>query len=180
MKLIILDRDGVINKDRDDYVKSPEEWIALPGSLEAIAKLNQAGFQIVVATNQSGVGRRLFDLATLEAIHHKMQSQLAEVGGHIDRIYFCLHTSEDHCDCRKPKSGLFKQIAMDFGADLSQAYAVGDSFRDIQAASAVGCQTFLVKTGNGERTLAAHASELQNTSILNNLSEVVAQLIMDK
>lgn len=179
MKLIILDRDGVINQDRDDFVKSPEEWIAVPGSLEAIVKLNQAGFKVVVATNQSGIARGLFSLKVLASIHKKMQQQLAKLGGQLDGIYFCPHGPDDHCDCRKPKAGLFKQIARDFQCDLRQAYAVGDSLRDIQAAKSVGCEAFLVRTGKGERALASDTDQLQNVEIFTNLFHVVEKLLKD-
>jgi D-glycero-D-manno-heptose 1,7-bisphosphate phosphatase len=147
MKLIILDRDGTINQDRDDYVKSPDEWVPLPGALEAIAKLNQAGWHVVVATNQSGIGRGLYGVAELNAMHAKMNQLLAEVGGRVDAVFFCPHTPQDACDCRKPLPGLFRQIGERFGADLPQAHAVGDTLRDMQAAHAAGCKTHLVRTG---------------------------------
>lgn len=152
--MIILDRDGVINYDREDFVKSPEEWIPIPNSLEAIAKLNQAGFKVVVATNQSGIARGLFDINALNAIHQKMSDCLSLVGGFIDRIYFCPHHPQDDCPCRKPKPGMLKQIAQDYKINLTQeAISVGDSWRDIQAAQAMSCSAVLVKTGNGEKTL---------------------------
>lgn len=150
MKLIILDRDGVINYDSDEYIKSPDEWAPIPGSLEAIARLNRAGYTVVVATNQSGVGQGLFDLNTLQKIHEKMQQEVARVGGKIDEIFFCPHTPGDHCDCRKPKPGLLLEIAKKFHHDLKNVPAVGDSLRDIEAAQAVGAQPVLVRTGKGE------------------------------
>lgn len=176
-KLIILDRDGVINEDRDDFVKSPEEWIAIPGSLEAIAQLNQAGYQVVVATNQSGVARELFTLGVLGAIHEKMQKLLSVAGGEIAHIYFCPHGPDDGCDCRKPKAGLFQQIANDYEGDLAGVPAVGDSLRDIQASQVLGCQPYLVRTGKGERTLAASKEALQNVPIFNSLLDVVHHLL---
>lgn len=146
-KLLILDRDGTINHDRDDYVKSPQEWEPLPGALEAIARLNHAGWHVVVATNQSGLGRGLFDMAALNAMHEKMHQQLAAVGGRIDAIFFCPHTPEDRCACRKPLPGLFEQIGERMGLSLQGVPAVGDSLRDLSAAISAGCQPHLVLTG---------------------------------
>jgi D-glycero-D-manno-heptose 1,7-bisphosphate phosphatase len=153
MKLVILDRDGVINHDSDQYIKSPDEWRPIPGSLAAIARLNQAGYRVVVATNQSGVGRGLFETDTLLAIHDKMLKALTQVGGRVDAIFFCPHTNDDKCDCRKPKPGLFKEIAGRFNADLTGVPAIGDSLRDLQAAVAVGAQPMLVLTGKGRKTV---------------------------
>jgi D-glycero-D-manno-heptose 1,7-bisphosphate phosphatase len=153
MKLIILDRDGVINEDSPDYIKLPDEWHPITGSLEAIAKLNQAGYTVVVATNQSGIGRGYFSLETLQKIHQKMHQELKKVGGKIDKIYFCPHTPDDNCDCRKPKTGLFKQIAQDYKIDLKDAINIGDTLRDIQAGEAFGCRNILVLTGKGKKTL---------------------------
>lgn len=147
MKLVILDRDGTINEDRDDYVKSPEEWRPLPGALEAIARLNHAGWHVVLATNQSGLGRGLFEMSTLNQMHIKLTQQLGQHGGRIDAIFFCPHAPEDNCHCRKPLPGLFEQIGSRYGVDLSQVPAVGDTLRDLQAASAVGCKPHLVRTG---------------------------------
>lgn len=152
MKLIILDRDGVINVDSALYIKSPAEWKPIEGSLEAIARLNQAGYRVVVATNQSGIGRGLFDMDTLNAMHEKMHKSLAAVGGKIDAIFYCPHTADDQCACRKPKPGMFTRIAQVYNQDLKGVPAVGDSLRDLQAASAVGCATMLVRTGKGEKT----------------------------
>jgi len=149
-KIIILDRDGTINRDSDDYIKSPEEWQPLPGALEAIARLSQAGWHVVIASNQSGLGRGLFDVATLNQIHDKMNKMLSAAGGRIDAIFYCPHVPQDHCNCRKPLSGLFEQIGDRFGAQLDQINAVGDSLRDAQAAAAVGCRTHLVCTGKNE------------------------------
>ncbi len=152
MKLIILDRDGVINFDSDQYIKSPDEWRPIPGSLEAIARLTQWGWRIVVATNQSGVGRGLFVMDTLSAIHEKMSRAVAQAGGRIDAIFFCPHTNADKCTCRKPKPGMFKEIAMRYNVDLAGVPAVGDSLRDLKAAAAVGAQPILVLTGKGQKT----------------------------
>ena len=148
-KLVILYRDGTINQDSDDYIKAPEEWIPLPGALEAIARLNHAGWQVVVASNQSGLGRGLFDMATLNAMHAKMNKLLSTVGGRIDAVFFCPHGPEDKCPCRKPLPGLFEQIGERLGMDLKGTHVVGDSLRDLQAGVAVGCTPHLVHTGKG-------------------------------
>ena len=148
-KLVILDRDGTINQDSDDFIKSPEEWIPLPGALEAIARLNHAGWQVVVASNQSGLGRGLFDMATLTAMHAKMNKHLSAVGGRIDAVFFCPHGPEDKCQCRKPLPGLFEQIGERLGMDLKGTHVVGDSLRDMLAGVAVGCTPHLVHTGKG-------------------------------
>ena len=153
MKLVILDRDGVINHDSDQFIKSPDEWRPLPGSLEAIARLTQWGYRVVVATNQSGVGRGLFETDTLIAIHDKMLKALTQVGGRIDAIFFCPHTNADNCDCRKPKPGLFKEIAGRYNVDMTGVPAIGDSLRDLQVAAAVGAQPMLVLTGKGRKTV---------------------------
>jgi D-glycero-D-manno-heptose 1,7-bisphosphate phosphatase len=154
MKLVILDRDGVINYDSDQYIKSPEEWRPIPGSLEAIARLNQWGFKVVVATNQSGVGQGLFEMDTLNAIHEKMFKSVAQAGGRIDAVFFCPHTNADNCTCRKPKAGLLEDIARRYNADLTGVPSIGDSLRDLQAALTVGAQPILVLTGKGEKTKA--------------------------
>lgn len=150
MKLVILDRDGTINTDSDDFVKSAEEWQPLPGSLEAIAKLNHSGWHVVIASNQSGLGRGLFDMSALNAMHAKMAKKLSALGGKVDAIFFCPHAPEDNCTCRKPLPGLYEQIGERYNVDLSQVPAVGDSLRDAQAAHAAGCPTHLVLTGKGE------------------------------
>ena len=155
MKLIILDRDGLINYESPDFIKNPDEWKPLPGSLEAIAQLNQHGFRVVVATNQSGVGRGLFDMATLNAIHDKMHKALGHVGGRIDAVFYCPHAQEADCACRKPKAGLLEDIAHRFNTELTRVPCVGDSLRDLQAAHAVSAQPILVLTGKGAQTAAA-------------------------
>ena len=152
MKLIILDRDGVINADSEQFIKSPDEWKPIPGSLEAIARLNQWGWRVVVASNQSGVGRGLFGMDTLNAINDKMVRSLAQVGGRLDAIFFCPHAADSTCDCRKPKPGLFQQIAERFNVDLTGVPCVGDSLRDLQAGVSMGCEPYLVLTGKGMKT----------------------------
>jgi D-glycero-D-manno-heptose 1,7-bisphosphate phosphatase len=155
MKLVILDRDGVINHDSPEFIKSPAEWIPIPGSLEAIARLNQAGYRVVVASNQSGIARELFDITTLNAIHQKMHTAAQLVGADIDAIFFCPHAAIDNCDCRKPKAGMFEEISKRFKLSLKGVPTVGDSLRDLQAAVAVGFRPHLVLTGKGKKTLAA-------------------------
>ncbi len=147
--LIILDRDGVINEDSADYIKSPDEWQAIPGSLAAIATLCRAGYTVAIATNQSGLGRQYYDATTLHRIHQKMQAQVQAQGGFIDAIFYCPHIPSDNCFCRKPKPGLLHQIAQHYNCSLNQIPFVGDSARDIEAAIAVNCIPILVKTGKG-------------------------------
>ena len=151
MKLVILDRDGTINSDSDDFVKTPEEWLPLPGALEAIARLSHAGWHVVVASNQSGLGRGLFDVGTLNAMHAKMLKMLALQGGRMDAVFYCPHTAEDNCPCRKPKPGLFEQIGLRFGVPLKGVPTVGDSLRDVLAGAAAGCEPHLVLTGKSEK-----------------------------
>jgi D-glycero-D-manno-heptose 1,7-bisphosphate phosphatase len=154
VKLIILDRDGVINYDSDQFIKSPQEWRPIEGSMEAIALLNQWGWRVVVATNQSGVGRGLFDMDTLAAIHDKMHRTVAQAGGRIDAIFFCPHAADSKCACRKPKPGMLLEIAERFNVDLNDVPVVGDSLRDLQSAVAAGAQPVLVRTGKGAKTEA--------------------------
>ena len=175
-KLIILDRDGVVNYDSDQFIKSPAEWKPIPGSLEAIARLNQAGFKVVLATNQSGVGRGLFDMAMLNAIHDKMHKALAQVGARIDACFFCPHAADSDCGCRKPKPGMFHEIGVRFSMSLAGVPCIGDSLRDLQAAAAVGCQPILVLTGKGMLT-QAHGGLPENTLVFNDLSEAVRHVI---
>lgn len=179
MKLIILDRDGVINFDSNDYIKSPEEWMPIPGSLEAIAALNKANFRVIVATNQSGVSRGLFTEQTLAAIHAKMMAMLHTAGGHIDKIFYCPHAPIDQCNCRKPKTGLFEIIANTYQISLKSVPAIGDSLRDIHAAQAAGCKPILVKTGKGMQTLAMNP-ELNNILVFNNLAAAVNSILTVK
>jgi D-glycero-D-manno-heptose 1,7-bisphosphate phosphatase len=175
-KLIILDRDGVINHDSDQYIKSPDEWIPLPGSLEAIAQLSHNGYRVVVATNQSGVGRGLFDMATLNAMHDKLHKLVQTAGGKIDAIFFCAHTNEDNCDCRKPKPGMFEQISLRYGRSLNDVPCVGDSLRDLEAGTALGCQPYLVQTGKGKKT-EAKGGLPAGTQVFADLSAVVRHLL---
>ena len=174
-KLIILDRDGVINYKSENYIKNSDEWVPIPGSLEAIACLNKADYQVVVATNQSGVGRGYYSLDTLGMIHKKMQRELVKVGGYINRIYFCPHTPERKCRCRKPQPGLLYSIANDFPESFSSATLIGDSLWDIQAGQAAGCRVALVRTGNGEKTIAA-GKGLEGISIYEDLQDFVNHL----
>lgn len=150
MKLLILDRDGTLNRSRDDYVASADEWEALPGALEAVARLNQGGWRVVIATNQSGIGRGTFDMASLNAIHGKMHRQLAAAGGRVEAVFFCPHAPEDACNCRKPAPGLFQQIGERFGVPLAEVPAAGNALRHVQAAAAAGCPTHLLMTGKSE------------------------------
>ncbi len=172
MKLVILDRDGVINFDSPNYIKSPAEWKAIPGSPEAIARLNQAGYRVVVATNQSGVGRALFDMDTLNAIH----KTVAAAGGRIDAVFFCPHPADSSCDCRKPKPGMFERIAACYNIDLTSVPAVGDSLRDLQAAATAGALPMLVLTGKGEKTLA-DGDLPEDTLVFKDLAAAVDDLI---
>lgn len=177
MKLIILDRDGVINHDSEQFIKSPEEWKPIDGSLEAIARLNQWGWRVVVASNQSGIGRGLFGMDTLNAINNKMVKSLADVGGRLDAIFFCPHPADSTCDCRKPKPGMFVQIAERFSVDLNGVPVVGDSLRDLQAGVAVGCIPYLVLTGKGRNT-KDDPDLPPNTLIYPDLATVVADLVV--
>ena len=174
MKLIVLDRDGVINHDSDAFIRSPDEWRPIPGSLEAIARLGDAGYRIVVATNQSGVARGLFDVATLGAIHAKMHRAVADVGGRIDAIFFCPHGPDEGCTCRKPQPGLFREILARFDAS-GTVHAVGDRLRDLQAAHAAGCRPILVLTGHGRATLAAGGLP-RDTVVRVDLAAVATEL----
>jgi len=178
MKLVILDRDGVINQDSDDYIKSPQEFVPIAGSLEAIARLKQAGYLVVVATNQSGIGRGLFDLETLDAMHDKLRKMLAEVGGSIDGVFFCPHAPNEGCECRKPRPGLLLQISKQFDMPLADVPAIGDSLRDLESAQAVGARPILVRTGKGERTLAK-GEGLDGVPVYHNLCEAVDALLKE-
>jgi D-glycero-D-manno-heptose 1,7-bisphosphate phosphatase len=179
MKLVILDRDGVINYDSDEYIKTLDEFIPLPGSLEAIARLHQAGYIVVVATNQSGIARGYFSEETLAKMHNKLENLLEQVGGKIDAIYYCPHGPDDNCNCRKPKPGLLQQILQKYDEGVSRIPVIGDSLRDLQAALAVGAQPILVKTGKGERTLdkLAQQTELKNVLVFKDLNEAVDYLL---
>ena len=181
LKLIVLDRDGTINADRDDFVKSPEEWEPLPGALEAIARLNHAGWHTVVATNQSGLGRGLFDTAMLNAVHIKMNQALARCGGRIDAVFFCPHGPSEGCECRKPLPGLFKLIGERYGIEMAGVPLVGDSLRDLQAGAAVGCAPHLVRTGKSaaltDAELAAVIALVPGTVVHADLAAFAEHLI---
>src|ERR1035438_2642097 len=175
MKLIVLDRDGVINFDSDQYVKSPDEWRPIPGSLEAIARLGKWGYRVVGATNQSGIGQGLFDMDTLNVIHEKMLRATAQAGGRIDAIFFCPHINGDKCDCRKPRAGMLREIAARYNTDLSDAPAVGDSMRDLKSAADVGARPMLALTGRGRQTVADRDLP-EGTEIFPDLAAAVAAL----
>ena len=176
MKLVILDRDGVINYDSPSYIKSPDEWKPIPGSLEAIARLNQAGYHVVVATNQSGVSRGLFEMAALNAINDKMHRALGQVGGRIDAIFFCPHAQDAGCNCRKPRPGLLEEIARRFNVNLKGVPSIGDGLRALEAPAAVGAEPILVLTGKGQKT-RQEAALPPGTLIFADLAEAVKSLI---
>jgi D-glycero-D-manno-heptose 1,7-bisphosphate phosphatase len=175
MKLVILDRDGVINHDSDAYIKSPDEWKPIAGSLEAIAKLTQSGFRVVVATNQAGIGRGLFDMASLNAIHDKMHRAVAQAGGRIDAVFYCPHAQEANCNCRKPKPGLLEEIGRRFNTSLKDVPCIGDALRDLEAATAVGARPILVLTGKGKKT--ERKTLPADTLVYANLAEAVKSLV---
>jgi D-glycero-D-manno-heptose 1,7-bisphosphate phosphatase len=176
MRLIILDRDGVINQDSDDFIKSPAEWIPIPGSLEAIAQLTRANYHVAVATNQSGIARKLFDLDTLMRIHQKMHRAVADVGGLIDAVLFCPHGPKDDCECRKPKPGMLREISARLHTDLANVPIVGDSLRDIQAAEQTNAQPIIVRTGKGRDTIANNSIP-DTVPIYEDLADVVQSLL---
>lgn len=172
MAFIILDRDGVINYDSPAYIKSPDEWEAIPGSLEAIAQLNRFGYRVIVVSNQSGIARGFYDLATLDEIHEKFLEELASVGGHVDEILFCPHHPDDNCACRKPKPGMIYKARDKYNIDLSKTFFIGDSLVDMQAASNASCKPILVLTGNGQKTVREHP-ELTGMETFADLAEAV-------
>jgi len=174
---VILDRDGVINEDSEEYIKSVEEWVPISGSLEAIARLNHFGFKVVVVTNQSGLARELFSLEHLNAIHQKMRQELDRVGGQLDGIFFCPHAPDDQCECRKPLPGLLLEVRDRLGTDLQQIPVIGDSYRDLQSAWSVGAQGLLVKTGKGIETLVRYGPALAETKVFADLSSAVESII---
>jgi D-glycero-D-manno-heptose 1,7-bisphosphate phosphatase len=176
MKLIVLDRDGVINFDSDQFIKHPDEWKPIPGSLEAIARLTREGWRVVVATNQSGLARGLFEMATLNAIHAKMHKAVMAAGGRIEAVFYCPHSAEMDCACRKPKPGMLVEISLRYASDLRKVPIIGDSLRDMQAALAVGARPILVKSGKGERTLAAGALSPEVT-VCDDLADAVERLL---
>lgn len=184
MKLVILDRDGVINQDSDAYIKSVDEWLPIPGSIAAITRLCRAGYTVTVATNQSGLARKLFDLDTLEAIHDKMCRLVADNGGEIAGIYYCPHLPTAGCNCRKPAPGLLDAIAEDFATSLVDVPFIGDSLKDLQAGLQRACQPILVRSGKGceqEKQLALESHTLrQKTLIYNDLSSAVDALLDER
>ncbi|MGD8378253.1 MAG: D-glycero-beta-D-manno-heptose 1,7-bisphosphate 7-phosphatase [Gammaproteobacteria bacterium] len=180
MKLLLLDRDGVINRDSPEYVKSPGEWHALPGSLEAMARLSEAGWRLVIVTNQSGLGRGLFDLEDLGAMHTKMQEQLAELGGRVEAVFFCPHRPDEGCACRKPAPGLLLDIARRFDTSLEGVPFVGDSLKDMEAARAVGARPFLVRTGKGSETEKALQAENRSVETFDDLAAFAEALLAGK
>lgn len=172
--LVVLDRDGVINRESVEFIKSADEWLPLPGSLEAIAALSRAGFTVVVATNQSGVGRGLISSSALEEIHGRMVQGVERAGGKLAGIFFCPHRPEDDCSCRKPKPGLLRQIEARFGCSLKGRPVIGDSARDLQAAEAIGARAILVRTGNGIETERKIGSDVE---IFDDLAAAASSLI---
>lgn len=175
MALVILDRDGVINHDAERHVRSPDEWTPIAGSLEAIARLNHAGFRVVVATNQSGLSRKYFDIETLARIHEKMQRMLSDFGGSIEAIFFCPHTPRDRCECRKPKPGMLIDIASSLRISLEGVAFIGDSTRDIEAGVAAGARSILVRTGNGLET----EQQVDDIEVFDDLAAAANQLIAE-
>jgi len=175
--LFILDRDGVINYESDVYVKSPAEWIPIPGSLEAIARLNHAGHTVVVATNQAGVGRGIYTLEMMHAINDKMLAEVAKLGGHIEKVYYCPHHPDDKCACRKPEPGMLLEIKKNYPSEFDGAVFIGDSIRDVDAGRAVGLKLALVKTGNGMKSLES-PEKLQGVLVCDNLASVVDSLLL--
>lgn len=176
-RVVILDRDGVINHDSPNYIKSAKEWRPIVGSLEAIARLAHAEYRVFVVSNQSGIGRHLFDYEDLFSIHDKMIRMVYELGGRIDGIFFCPHTPQDNCDCRKPKPGLLEQIGQRLQIDTSGLPFIGDSSSDLYAALAVGAQPMLVRTGNGAATETQLDGELSDTPVYKDLAALVNELL---
>jgi len=181
-RLIVLDRDGVINEDSDDYIKSPDEFIPIPGSLAAIAQLNDAGFTVAVATNQSGIARGYFSEQTLADMHHKLNTLVAEQGGNIDAIYYCPHSPDDGCECRKPKPGLLQQIVSDYAVSAEDIYVIGDAMGDLLMAKSLNAKPVLVKTGKGIRTLQvlAQTQEFSHLPVYENLAHAVDTLLASR
>lgn len=175
MKLIILDRDGVINEDSDAYIKSVEEWVPIPGSIEAIARMSKAGWAVAVATNQSGIARGYYSLATLEAMHAHLRALVERLGGELGQVIYCPHGPTEACECRKPRPGMLKAIAQHYGVPLDGVWFVGDSASDLAAAAAAGAQPVLVNTGKGQKTAAG---VLPNGTLeFNNLAAVAEALL---
>lgn len=179
MALIILDRDGVINKDSDDYIKSPDEWHPIDGSLEAITKLSQNGYQVIVATNQSGIGRKLFTIEALNAIHSRMKTELSQFGGVIDAIFYCPHLPKDDCRCRKPKPGLYNDISERLRIPLNKVYCIGDKMTDIKAIQSAGGKPVLVRTGKGQSEIDQGLVP-DGIPIYDNLASFVNEIVIVK
>lgn len=181
VKLVILGRDGILNEFRDDHVKAPEEWFPIPGALEAVSRLNHAGWHTVVATNQSGIGRGMIDMASVNAVHAHMFKQLMAVGGRIDAVFFCPHTPEDQCDCRKPLPGLMRDIGKRYGIDLKHVPLVGDTLRDLQAAHAAGCEPHLIRTGRaatlGADVVQTMVDQVPGTRVHDDLAAFAEYLL---
>ena len=180
MKLVILDRDGVINEESADFIKSVAEWTPIPGSLEAIARLCHAGYRVYVASNQSGIGRGLYDRAALEAIHRKMRRAVSKAGGAIDRIVTCPHRPEDACECRKPAPGLLRRLAKHYGLSMRGIPVIGDSARDLEAAHAVEARPMLVLTGNGQRTRETQLARDWRVETFENLLGAARALVAEQ
>ena len=181
VKLVILGRDGILNEFRDDHVKAPEEWYPIPGALEAVSRLNHAGWHAVVATNQSGIGRGMIDMASVNAVHADMLKQLQAVGGRIDAVFFCPHTPEDQCDCRKPLPGLMRDIGKRYGIDLKHVPLVGDTLRDLQAAQAAGCEPHLIRSGRasvlGPELVELMVDQVPGTRVHDDLAAFAEHLL---
>lgn len=177
MKLVILGRDGVINQAPDDHIKSPEEWSAIPGSLEAISRLNHAGYRVAVISNQAGIAKNKLAIDTLNTIHQKMLSELNHKGGHLDAILFCPHGINDQCSCHKPAPGLLQSIEERFQTSLEGIPVIGDSLHDIQAARSVLAQPILVRTGRGESTLLNYHDQVRDIPIFDDLASTVASFL---
>ena len=175
--VVLLDRDGVINFDRDDYIKTPDEWIPIPGSLEAIAKLYQANFRVFIITNQSGVGRGLYTLETMHLIHEKMLTQVNSLGGSIEHIYFCPHHPDENCDCRKPKTGMLRQLVADHNVSLENAPFVGDTLKDVQAALSMKADPKVVLSGKGRREIDIIKKQMPEVDIFKDLASFVSHYL---
>lgn len=182
-KLVILGRDGILNRFREDHVKDPSEFEPLPGALEAVARLNHAGWHVVVATNQAGIGRGLLDMASVNAVHQRMIKLLAAQGGRLDAVFFCPHAPEEQCDCRKPLPGMMRDIALRYGADLKAVPMVGDTLRDLEAARAAGCPPHLVRTGRAslvtEAEIAQWVAAVPGTRVHDDLAALARHLVPD-
>lgn len=178
MRIILLDRDGVINEDSDSYIKSVDEWVPIEGSIDAMASLSKAGYTVFIATNQSGIGRNYFDEDVLSAIHHRLCCMVEDSGGCVDGIFYCPHLPDDCCDCRKPKVGLLRQIEAEFNCKLSGVSFVGDSLSDVESALAFGCVPLLVRTGRGIKTEQLLKDlHIEDVSVYDNLACAVMQIL---